>query len=462
MESQQYSFFLENEVKGPFSRVEAEAMVARREISADTPCAPVGSTEWEPSSKFFTFSNGGIRLNTRVRREATVEHKTEDDRPSLDAETRKKVIQLGIADAASLDSLTVEQAQAAIHAYEKGVEKAKKGKIIGGISALVGSFVVGIIFGMTGPGESFNNWVANKFVKESPTYLKQREEINRDLSAIEEARKTLAESQLKQPEGRPGKDYFGSRVVIPSQKSTELLFHIEYAKLSEYTSDKPTVLYLKRMPSDIKKEMIRQAELVWKYTHPDSLTDPLTAEELAASWEIFKTRVGNTLPNFIKENTQDVAKEVEDGDISVNGSYAENLVATVTVNDFPLYFPYDKTQKYVSFSKPQQHVVTQEEALEVERYAVTSKETAGGGFYGLKVRFMGQQYTLKRPAPVWHYVALARKGIDSSPSWIMVSSDDYEKTAIDTEYPTKQLFTYTVFDNPLPSPLTGMFELIQQ
>ncbi|MDR2844645.1 MAG: DUF4339 domain-containing protein [Puniceicoccales bacterium] len=459
-DSQQYAFFINNEVKGPVSRNEIEALIATGDIGPDTPCALVGGTgEWEPSSKHFPFAP----KNPRPQTQPTAAAPTEEDRPGLDSKLRQKIIRLGLATAATIDDFTPAQAIAAVESYEAQRRKDRRTLLFGGIGTGIAVFVAGLVFLSTGPGESVTGAVVGKFVKPSEQFTKQQSLISGELRNVNRAWDELYETTLKAPEGREGRSFFESRVYVSPRASSELRFHADTSRLAELSPEKPRIVYLKQLQPDIRKEMVRQAKLVWKYKHADTLEYKLDETELAASFELLRKQAGDKLTSFVKENELASVKNPDEEELRIEGARAENLVGILVVNGFSVFFPYagkDKEgQDFLVFSEPKSHRVTREEALETERYTVTEKQKIGGNPYGIRVNFAGKSYFISRLTPNWYYLGVARTGFDQNPAWVGVSAEEYERTEIGAVLPTKKLFDYSYFITPSESLLTGSLTL---
>jgi hypothetical protein len=461
--AQEYVFFINNEVKGPLSRRDAEALAASGSLSPDTPCAPAGAEGWEPASKFFSFqgvaSAGGAA--------ELAPEKLDSDTTELDPFLRKRIIQLGLATATTIDEFSREQAEAAVRLFEETTKKDKKGKWYGGVGAGLGAALLVFGFGFTSPGEALNKTVAGKFIKDSEAFLNEQKTITLEIQRANSDWNALNNTQLKAPEGeRPAKEVFEQRVIIPPDKTSVLVFQADFSKLAEVSSEKPSLVYFKEFPSDIKKEILSQADLVWKFKHPAALTDPLDEAELGASWEVFKREAGALLENFAKANLQSrvVVDDPKAAEFRIDGIRAEHLAALVEVKlapgektAFPVYFPY-KSQEIVKFSEPKRHSTTREEALAFEIYTVREKQQAGGTPYGIVTRFQGKEYFLERKTPILFYLAVAREGVDRDSrqwAWVRVEEDIFNKTEVGAKIPTLQLRDYRCNTAPKDSSMTG-------
>ncbi|MDR1496920.1 MAG: DUF4339 domain-containing protein [Puniceicoccales bacterium] len=457
--TQEYVFFINNEVKGPLSRRDAEALAASGALTPDTPCAPVGAENWEPSSKFFSFN--GQAASTESKEEPP--QKLDSETTELDPFLRKKILQLGLATAATIDEYSREQAEAAVLIFEQTEKKEKKNKLIGGIGSGIATVVIVFLFGLTGPGQSLSNAVAGKFIKDSSDFLTERRTIASELNSIKTALATLNKTELNAPEGeRPGKQFFEQRVVIPPLRANALIFQADLSKLAEISSETPYLVYFKDFTTLIQKEMLEQANLAWKFKHPAALNDPLDAVELAASWKTFKREAGEHLANFVKTSLQSrvAVTDIKATEFRVEGTRPENLAVLVEVKltpeekvGLPVYFPY-KAQEIVKFSEPKRVSTTRSEALAFEVYTVKEKQQVGGTPYGIGVHFRGKDYFLERKTPVLYYLGVAREKIDRSPYqwvWVRVDEEFFNKTEPETKIPTVKLSDFRCNNAPKDS-----------
>lgn len=457
MDPQHYALFIDNEVKGPFSRAQVEEMIAQGQVQADTPCATGGSSEWMPTSTLFTF---GVKKPTTLR--DTLLQEKERDTSRLDPVVRSRILQLGFADAATVDMLTPAQALAALAAHDKKNQQEKKNKKLAIFAGLPASLLVGGIFILTPPGEAVTEWIAGRFIKPAPEFLSARLTLNRELSAVAAAREELASTELLPPPGREGKQFFSDRVAPPNSLGREYLFPFEIdPAIAEHAQGEPRFVYLRSIPTRIKEDMVKQENVVLKYLHPDQLTDKLDPQELAASWELFKKQEANQkLAEFVEKNTSAIAQKTEDGQWYVEGSRPGNLVAILEIKGFPVYFPGGDEQKHVTFGKMERRVLSPEAIVAQEKYVVNDKKIDGNTPCGIRVSFQNKTYFIKKLSPTWHYLAVIRPEMDSSPMWIRVSEEEYNKAKVDDIYPTTKLFDYTAYSRPMPSRISGNIEML--
>ncbi|MDR2430155.1 MAG: DUF4339 domain-containing protein [Puniceicoccales bacterium] len=454
-DTQRHALYLNNEVKGPYTQAEIQALIDSGTLTPDTLCAPEGAdaNDWKPASQIFTFP-------PEKKTSQPLPETTGDDRPSLDPALRKKIIHLGLATAATVDTFTPAQATAAVTAHELSRRQDKNKKIWGSLGATLAAFLLGLLFNHTTPGERLGNWISSRFVKESDAHKQQRNRAANELANTRRLWSELNENPLKDPDGRPGAQYFEGRVSLPPQDSQELTFTLDTGKLAELSPSPPRIVYLKQLPPDIKTSLVRQAEIVWKYKNPHTLKHPIPPADLAASWERFKQQEGTATTDFLRDNTQATLADLTPP-LRIKGLRPDLLAGILDVDGFTLCLPY-KSQEYLLFGNAQRRSISRAEMMEIERYTVTEKRTTGGKPYGTHTQFAGKSYTLKRHTPVWHYLGLTRPGLDTSPTWIRVPEAQYTATEPGTTYTTKELLSHPTYYTPAESTPTSTFSFLEE
>lgn len=135
-----FNLLLGQEIRGPLTETEIEAMIAGGMVNAETPCAPVGAQAWLPLSHFFP-----SRPSLKVRWNKPVSTAAEEELAAvrIDPETRKKLIAYGLADAVTVEALTQVQAEQAIALKEAGVRgELSRHRLIAGVA-----FALGLLLG---------------------------------------------------------------------------------------------------------------------------------------------------------------------------------------------------------------------------------------------------------------------------------------------------------------------------
>ena len=458
-----YSFYLSDAVKGPLTRTEAEALIKSGEVTQDTPCAPVGASDWKPASEFFAFTTSTpapAASSPALKRSSNHQEKEEKTRPELDPLLRKKILRLGLATATTIDEFSESQALAAVNAYEDNLRKTRKAKWLGGVGTGVGVLAAVVLFGFSPPGEALNETLAGKIIGDSETYSKTKSDIVGELSVVNNSRVELQKKQLKEPEGeKAGEKFLTERVRVPNSRQNQLVFKVDVTKGAALSKTPPRALYLKSLPDSISKQMLAQTEIAWKYKNPDKLTDKLEEAELAASWALFRSETGTAIPEFVKLNT---TSQIELTNTSVDekrilqGSTATYIVVALDIkikddeaSPFTIYFPYRK-QEIVPFSDAEQHKTSKEEMLEIEHYVVKEKKQLGGVPYGIPVSFQGKKFFLEKKSPPLFFIGVLQEDFqEGATTWVRLKSEDeYNKAEIGARIPTKQLLPNLCYSKP--------------
>ncbi|MDR2512592.1 MAG: GYF domain-containing protein [Puniceicoccales bacterium] len=457
--SRQYAFFINDKVEGPYSQVEADARVAASEITAETQCSIIGIEGWHPASAFFIFPESKANAAPRVVASLRDQRVNRDEeKPTLDLKLRQKIIQYGLATAASAEELTPLQAEAALRNYEEQKRKDKRqktnGAILSGVLSVLGTF----LFGLTSPGQSFSNFVAAKFISTPKIFQQTQQVVSRELRYADKALNDVRDVTLNLPRGARPKDFFAKRVSIPYAKASLLDFRVDTSKLVQISKAKPYIVYLKRLDSEDRKNMVRQAGIVWKYKNPSELAEPLESAELEASWALYKKQEAEKNATFLRENENARLSEIKPGvAMRIPGLRPDYMALVVDVDGMLVCFPCN-AQEIVRFSNVSLHKMTLEEAFEAEYYVVKQKREVGGHSFGTKVSFQGKEYFLKREKPLLRYLAMSRPEVDpKSLVWVLITDKgEYDKAEVDvTRYTTKTLVDYTSYASPQELQLRG-------
>jgi hypothetical protein len=488
METQEYAVFIDNEVKGPFAAADLEAKIAAGELAPDTLVAPVGSEDWAPASQFFTFPESAFAAPES--QPTDMPETLDKERPELNPLLRKRVIQLGLASATTVDEMTEVQARTAVALYEAERRKERKQKWLGGFGAGAG---VLLVFGgllAAGPARPLTDAIAKIFVKpETEEFIEEAQNLRSSMVRVREADETVRnDKNIKPPtyKGEAGRTFLRGRVQVPDDKRERVIFQADFAKLGEFTKSAPTFLYLAKLDHNQRKEMNRQSALVWKYLHPTQLkTQFLLADakgnadtrEIDASWKLFRAQCAEkfNLDEFVKTHTvnrltgaTEPARNADGelGTLLIDGRNPDYLAAAVTVKvgsdpePFTVYFPAGRerdAQSYLIFQSAKSSRMTANEAFAIEQYTIAEKLALGGKPCGVEVRFMDKRYFRERKTPFYYYLGLKRPRIDSAPVWMRVDAKRYEDAQIGTKLASVSLADEVFFQGAQPpeSTLSG-------
>ena len=134
-----FNLLLGQEIRGPLTEAEIEAMIAAGTVTAETPCAPVGAPAWSPLSQFFPFRPG---LKVRWNKPVSTDAEEALAAVRIDPGTRKQLIAYGLADAVTVEALTQAQAEQAIGLKETGIRgELRRHRAAAGLALALGLFL---------------------------------------------------------------------------------------------------------------------------------------------------------------------------------------------------------------------------------------------------------------------------------------------------------------------------------
>lgn len=194
-----FSLFIENKILGPLTEDEISAMIAEGKLTPDSPCAPEGSTEWEPAARYFKF-NEGLKVNWTK----PVQNDGEAEAASLriTLETRQKLMTYGLADSISIERFTQIQADLAISAHETQLRSTIQSQGIVRATALVVAAAVSLWFGL---GENFAgealSAAAGTVVREEGNAQAGFKQLNYELQQFVGVRQRADEAKFLNPNG---------------------------------------------------------------------------------------------------------------------------------------------------------------------------------------------------------------------------------------------------------------------
>ncbi len=194
-----FSLFIEDQIVGPLTEVEISTKISEGSLTADTRCAPVGSTEWEPLSNHFPFGPG-LKVNWTKPVQSEVEATSEEGR--IDLETRKKLMVYGLADSASIDQFTQVQATLAIATHEAMLRATNRshGIICASALAAAASLALWISLGNNLCGETLTA-VANLTIPEEGNAQANFKQLNYELQQFAGLRERATAAEFRKPSG---------------------------------------------------------------------------------------------------------------------------------------------------------------------------------------------------------------------------------------------------------------------
>jgi len=195
-----FALFIANEVRGPLSEYEVQDLIAAGTATAETLCAPAGSTAWEPLSNHFTFGST-LKLNRGPAVERTEEESTAQAN-RLDPEVRRNLLMYGLADAATVDQFAPAQAEAALAGRIAEIQSSRRRHQFAGLGAFLTALALGAYLGLADtPVASLLGQAAGIWSKEDPKVTEQTKRLEADLRTFEKLRAEAAAAVFAPPVG---------------------------------------------------------------------------------------------------------------------------------------------------------------------------------------------------------------------------------------------------------------------
>jgi len=195
-----FALFIDNEVRGPLSEYEVQDLIAAGTATAETLCAPAGSTAWEPLSNHFTFGST-LKLNRGPAVERTEEESTAQAN-RLDPEVRRNLLMYGLADAATVDQFAPAQAEAALAGRIAEIQSSRRRHQFAGLGAFLTALALGAYLGLADtPVASLLGQAAGIWSKEDPKVTEQTKRLEADLRTFEKLRAEAAAAVFAPPVG---------------------------------------------------------------------------------------------------------------------------------------------------------------------------------------------------------------------------------------------------------------------
>lgn len=227
-----FSLLIGNETRGPLTEEEITAMIAEGSLTADTLCAPEGSTEWTPLSDHFKFGAG---LKLRRTKSVSTEAEEEVAATRLDPEVRRRLLLYGLAEPANVDTFTQVQGMLALADHEQRVRSVNRRHGLVGVIAFLALLGGGVGLGLSqGPGGDLLALLANPMVPEEVNAKTSLLILRSELSQFGEikARAQRAVFQ-KPPGGSPGFNVIANRLRIDPYTSFQLRGQADTAALAK-------------------------------------------------------------------------------------------------------------------------------------------------------------------------------------------------------------------------------------
>ncbi len=450
-------FFLriDNENHGPLTEEEITALIADGTLGADTPCAPVGSTEWVPLSTQFSF---GSRLKVKRGVQAATEAESEIAATRIDPDLRKKLLIYGLADAATVDGFTQTQAVAAVKSRE-GILKAqcRRHNIAKTVSFLV-LIPLAIVAGLYAP------WVETTLCTLTSKAILEIGSAKVEMAGCHQSIKQLRWNlnRIKALDFAPpfGGMLVGEAVVnrlrIDQEKSyflkgrfgSEDLSQKFARKGSPLRRDNRQVHLLKEMPSGRLLELLDASEV--------SLKSPVG--ESQDGWPVFEKNYGKEIAKLVKDATRATSAAGSNGSFEfesippINQSMSRQLVIEIPARGSMVFATYTATALdqpplgWLAEPMPQSLYVSREE------YFVVKKVAVGGRTLKATITTRYHSFNVTRVSPIWRFIAIARKD-DKDAVFVLVKEEPFEEIQLGDRFDHLTLASLRCFMEPVESPV---------
>jgi hypothetical protein len=455
-------FFLriDNENHGPLTEEEITALIADGTLGADTPCAPVGSTEWVPLSTQFSF---GSRLKVKRGVQAATEAESEIAATRIDPDLRKKLLIYGLADAATVDGFTQTQAVAAVKSRE-GILKAqcRRHNLAKTVSFLV-LIPLAIVAGLYAPWvETTLCTLTSKAILEIGSAKVEMAGCHQSIKQLRWNLNRIKALDFDPPFGGTSvREAVVNRLRIDQEKSFFLEARFGSEELSQKfakdgpplykgTWDNRQVHLLKEMPSGKLLELLDASE--------KSLKNPVGRGK--DDWLAFDTRDGNEIEKLVKDATLATSAVDSNGKFrfesipAINPSMSRQLVVEIPARKgrkMFATFTSDDVKKidWNTDSMPESHYVDREE------YSVVKKVAVGGRTLKATITTRYHSFNVTRVSRIWRFIAIARKN-DKDAVFVLIEEKDieiFENAMKDDKFDHAKLASFRCFMEPVESPV---------
>jgi hypothetical protein len=259
-----FALFIDNEVRGPLSEYEVQDLIADGSVTAETLCAPAGSTVWEPLSNHFTFGST-LKLN-RAPAVARSAEEAEAQANRLDPELRRNLLMYGLADAATVDQLSPAQAETALAARIALIKSKRRWHQFAGLAAFLTALALGAYLGLEDtPVARLLGKAAGGLSKEDPKTAEQTKRLETELRAFDKLRAEADAAVFASPVGgTPARAALIARLRINEKTRFNVTGSVDTAPLAALVEkwsvklDPTTRLFL--LPAPIPSEQARKIE----------------------------------------------------------------------------------------------------------------------------------------------------------------------------------------------------------
>ena len=420
-----FTILIGNETQGPLTEDTLIAMIADGSVGADTPCAPVGTTEWVPLSEHFNF---GGKLKLKLTKHVATEKEDQTSAVRINPDLRVKLLIYGLADSVTVDGFTQIQAATAVSAKERLLSFQIRAHRMAKVATFVLAVPLAFAAGLFAPFvPAALGLLVSSGVHEQGS---AKADLARCYQEIKQMRASLRkiESITFDPPlgGSPVGDAVANRLRIAQERSFLLKGRFGAETLSRNFASKGgsplgnkgrRVHLLKEMPSGSLLELLDKSE--------ESLINPIK------DWSAFDGSKGKELEKLVRSATLATTTAHPQGHFSfenippINETMARQLVFEIPARDSKLFATYSSKVleqiDWLAEPLPQSQYIAREE------YLVTRKVVVGGRKLTGTITTPYRRFIVSRTSPTWHYIAIARKE-DKDVLHVLVSEPQFDST----------------------------------
>lgn len=261
----QFALFINEQVRGPHAEAEILEMIARGDVTAETLCAPAGSTEWEPLSNHFSF---GSRLKVNRGRQAETAGEGRED---VDLEQRRKLLIYGLADSVTIDQFDRSQAQALIDAHEAKVRARITRHRWAGVGGLALGLALGAYAGLRTVADRPLTGAAETIIGKDEKVSAQLRGLDREVTQFAKLRESVGAIVFARPAGgTPALGVLTARLKSDPSRSFRTTGQVSLAPLTEKAArwkaavdgELKVILLPAPMPQAVAEKAAAQAEVL--------------------------------------------------------------------------------------------------------------------------------------------------------------------------------------------------------
>lgn len=446
-------FFLhiDNETRGPLTEEEITALIADGTLSADTPCAPEGSKEWEPLSAHFSF---GSRLKVNRGKQVATEAETGATAARIDPDLRKKLLIYGLADAATVDGFTQTQALVAVKSREDILRTQLRQHNLAKTVSFLALIPLAIVAGLYAPWvEAVLSVLTSKAIIESGSAKVELVGCHQSIRQVRWSQQKIKSLTFAPPLGGL---LVGEAVVNRLRIAPENSFFLKGRFGSEDLSqkfaeegsplrrDNRQVHLLKEMPSGRLLELLDASEA--------SLKNPVGRGQ--DGWPAFEKSSGKELTKLIKAATLKTSAAGANGGFDfesippINQSMARQLVIEIPARGSQAFATYNAAAleriEWLAEPMPQSLYVAREE------YFVVKKVAVGGKTLKATITTPYHSFEVSRVSPIWRFIAIARKD-DKDAVFVLADEESFENAQASDRFDHVKSSAVRCFMEPVES-----------